>query len=189
MFLLHTKNSEESFRRGPGQVFLELADLLLKQTDDLTRPIAIQDLLRQVQLTVEQLKTAELRNYFQDECAIADQGKELQPEQIDRSYPRTAIVYPIIFPERLVLLLVRPDGVRSHFIVNVHEQKLEYEITSLRRKLQNTRGGFKSHAKKLYDWLIEPIKDDLMTQKVDTLLQMALFVLFPYLHCMMVNNS
>ncbi len=164
------RNYQDSFRKGPGQIYLELADLLLKQTDDLTQQIAFQDLLRQVQQTVEQLRTAELRNYFQDECTIPDQGKVLQPEQLGRISPNTAIVYPIIFPERLELLLVRPDGVIKRFTVDVHEQRLENEITSLRNKLQNTRGGFEPHAQKLYEWLIKPIEIDLMAQKINTLL-------------------
>ena len=57
-----------SFREAVGPVFFELVDLLMQRADDVSDEKEYQALLAEARDTVEELKAAELRDYFQDEC-------------------------------------------------------------------------------------------------------------------------
>lgn len=72
-----------SFRDAVGPVYYELADLLLRQTDTLTNPKQIQQNLRDARDIVEQLKSAELEDYFRDECV--NLAKQTRVEDVSRT--------------------------------------------------------------------------------------------------------
>ncbi|UCE64487.1 MAG: tetratricopeptide repeat protein, partial [Nitrospirota bacterium] len=58
----------ESFRHSVGPLFFEYVDLLLKQADVTPGSLQQERILVQARATVEQFKTAELQDYFRDDC-------------------------------------------------------------------------------------------------------------------------
>jgi len=109
-FIPSRVSSAGSFRASVGDVFVELADLLLQRAARQSTPAAREPDLLAARDTMEALKTAEVRDYFQDECTTALQSRTVA---LDRPLPRTAVLYPILLPDRLELLLNAPHGIQQ----------------------------------------------------------------------------
>ena len=154
------------FREETGQLYLDLADLLLKRaTAHAGTPAAEAD-LREVRSTVELLKGAELADYFQDDCVATLKAKTTG---IDSLGEHTAAIYPIILPDRLEILVSLPDGMKR-YSVPVGAQELNAEVNRFRALLEKrTTNQYRRPAKTLYGWLIQPLEKDLAAQKIDTL--------------------
>jgi len=157
---------EGSFRDAVGPVFFELVDLLLETAPPATELAANQARLLEARELVEQLKTAELRDYFRDECVEALEAKT---ESLDQVSPSAAVIYPVVLADRLELLLTSATGVRRA-TVPVSAAVLTAEVRRLRTLLEKrvTR-QFLPHAKRLYDWLVRPLEAELASLGADTL--------------------
>ncbi len=155
-----------SFREFVGDLYYQLADLLLRRAGRVQISDAQADLLA-ARDTVEQLKAVELEDYFQDECVTALKEKKLS---LDRKIDtHTAALYPIILQDRLELLLSLPDEIRR-ISVPVDANTLTQEARLLRQALETYRGTrYLVHARRLYDWLIRPWKEVLRERDIDTL--------------------
>ena len=159
-------NNKSDFRNEAGLLYMNLADLLLKNIANIKDNSNIENELKQVRATVEMLKGAELEDYFRDDCVAALKKKT---KGIDNIGKRTAAIYPIIFQDRLEILLSLPDGMK-HYTVPVSKDKLNNEINRFRSRLEKrTTHQYKRHAMNIYNWLILPLEKDLELQKVDTL--------------------
>jgi CHAT domain-containing protein/Tfp pilus assembly protein PilF len=158
--------SRASFRDTGGPVFFELADLLLQQAASGPAGPQAQSLLREARDAVEQLKAAELRDYFRDDCVDALQARTTSLEAVTKT---AAIIYPILFPDRLELLVSLPDGMQR-IAVPVTRDALTEEVRAFRRKLEKrTTREYLPHGQKLYDWLIRPLEPMLGRQPIGTL--------------------
>jgi CHAT domain-containing protein len=156
----------EDFRGEAGQLYLGLADLLLKKADASTDSKSIQVELLEARNAVEMLKGAELENYFLDNCVAALKAKTTGIDQLGK---QTAAIYPIVLPDRLEIILSLPDGMKR-YTVSVGAEELNNEINRFRSRLEKrTTHQYKRHAMKIYGWLIEPMEKDLQAQKIDTL--------------------
>ncbi|CUS37113.1 conserved exported hypothetical protein [Candidatus Nitrospira nitrosa] len=147
-------------------LFFELADLLLQRaslTDDIT---AVDVDLRAARDAIEAYKTAELRDYFKDECVDAVRSRLTT---FDRISADTAVVYPIMFNSRLELLMSLPSGLKR-ISVPVSADQLTQEIRAFRRLVEKrTTREYLPHAQQLYDWLIRPLETDLSQLNISTL--------------------
>ena len=147
-------------------LFFELADLLLQRaslTDDIT---AIDVDLRAARDAIEAYKTAELRDYFKDECVDAVRSRLTT---FDRISADTAVVYPIMFNSRLELLMSLPSGLKR-ISVPVSADQLTQEIRAFRRLVEKrTTREYLPHAQQLYDWLIRPLETALSQLNISTL--------------------
>jgi CHAT domain-containing protein len=155
------ESGSSSFRERFGPLYLELADLLIQQAADYPDSEQEQSLLDEAQARVEQIKLDELRDYLRDAC--------LQPlrKQVGSVASGTAVLYPIILPDRLELLLRTGD--RMHrFTSPVGAAVLERAAAQLRRALSQRRSA-PTAAQSLYDWLIAPIEPELAAHSVTTL--------------------
>lgn len=161
--------SNISFREKEGRLYLELADLLIKHAESQTYPVEIQATLREVRDTIELLRAAELRDYFQDQCVTALQKDEIQIEHLQVIAQHTAVIYSIIYPERLELLLELPDNIMRRFVVKVSSGELKKEARFFRRALEGIWPDYQAKAQKFYNWLIRPLEEELTAQKIDTL--------------------
>ncbi|MFK5970656.1 MAG: CHAT domain-containing protein [Candidatus Marithrix sp.] len=111
--------NSNNFRTKISPVYFALADLLLQQGDD--------NSVREARNTIEFFKQAELQDYFQSEC-FNTQCTHLE-QALDS---QTAILYPIVLPDRLELLLSLPNVTKLIRIkVLVTEKKLRREIAFL----------------------------------------------------------
>jgi CHAT domain-containing protein/Tfp pilus assembly protein PilF len=158
------RGNPAAFRGAVGAVYVELADLLLQSSTD--QPDQEQVYLGEAQETMELLKAAELQDYFQDECVTALQSRITR---VDRPPAGTAVVYPILLPDRTELLLSVSGGIKR-FVVPVGAERLTQEVRSFRRLLEKrTTREFLPHGQRLYDWLIRPMTAALAAQQVHTL--------------------
>lgn len=147
-------------------LFFELADLLLQRASLTEGEKAAQGYLLAARDAIEAYKTAELRDYFKDDCVDATRAKLTT---FDRLSPETAVIYPIMFASRLELLISLPSGFQR-ISVEVTADRLTQEIRAFRRLVEKrTTREYLPHAQQLYDWLIRPLEADLSRHQITTL--------------------
>ncbi len=157
---------EGSFRETLGPIFFELVDLLLETAPPAADAAAHQARLLEVREVMEQLKAAELRDYFRDECVDALEAKV---ESLHQVSPSAVVIYPVVLPDRLELLLTSSGGVQRATIA-VGAEQLGSEVRRLRFLLEKrTTRQFLPHAQRLYDWLIRPFEAEIAARGADTL--------------------
>ncbi|MEE9426460.1 MAG: CHAT domain-containing protein [Methylococcales bacterium] len=158
--------SENQFQNKIGSVYLELADLLLQSSDTINDEAKIQSQYLAARDTIEQLKTAELENYLQDDCVARLQAKA---KPLDTVSPRTAIVYPILLSDRTEILVSLRSGIKR-YTIPVNKEKLTSEVRNFRTSLENrTTRQYLPHAQTLYRWLIDPMLETLIENNIETL--------------------
>lgn len=161
-----TNSGGELFHESAGRLFFDYAALLLERSDSTDDAQQSQLDLITARDAVERFKSAELEDYFQDDCVTAFQTR-ITP--LDRIGGTTGILYPILFPEQTILLLSLPDGLRK-ITVPVSRVDLTTEIRALRAKLEKrTTWAFLPHARQLHRWLIDPLEPILAEYNIDTL--------------------
>ncbi|MCU0808747.1 MAG: CHAT domain-containing protein [Candidatus Contendobacter sp.] len=165
-FTLDRTQGARSFRASVGDAFTELADLLLQRAPQQSSSAAREADLMAARDTMEALKTAEVRDYFQDECVATLQSRTIA---LDRPPPQTAILYPILLPNRLELLLKSPRGIQQ-FTVRVDREAFTSAVREFRRYLEKrTSREYLPPAQQLYGWLIRPLQSELDAEQIETL--------------------
>ena len=158
---------DQSFRDSIGAIYLQFVDLLLQQASKTSDSSQLSLLLKEARDTVEQLKAAELRNYFQDECVDILKAKSQKIETVSSS---AMIIYPIILHDRLEILVSHAETGLRRYSVPVDPVRLIDEIRTFRRLLsKQTTYQYRHSARLLYNWLIRPFESDLAEQAIDTL--------------------
>jgi CHAT domain-containing protein len=147
-------------------LFFELADLLLQRASLTEEGKTAEDYLLAARDSIEAYKTAELRDYFKDDCVDAVRSRLTT---FDRLSPDTAVIYPIMFTSRLELLMSLPSGLKR-IAVPVTADRLTQEIRAFRRLVEKrTTREYLPHAQQLYDWLVRPLETDLSQPQITTL--------------------
>lgn len=161
------EKARSSFHGEIASLFLEFVDILLKKAGEQRGDTAAEPWLLEARNTTELLKEAELQDYFEDECASSLKAKAASVEKLS---PNTAVVYTILLPDRAELLLSLPSGLKR-FVSPVGRENLLDDAKKLRVYLEKrTTSEYLPYSKKLYDQLIRPIEEELIAQKVDTLI-------------------
>jgi CHAT domain-containing protein len=165
-FSLGYQGRHHSFRDSVGPLFTELTNVMLHRAAAVADPEQEQRWLVAIRDTLELFKAAELQDYFRDDCVKTAQTQRKSLETISRS---TAIVYPIILPDRIELL-VNFQGRLKRFATPVTSDMLTKEVRTFRKMLQdrNNRNHLQ-HGQTLYDWLLRPLEKDLSQASIDTL--------------------
>ncbi|KPA10137.1 secreted protein containing Filamentous hemagglutinin [Candidatus Magnetomorum sp. HK-1] len=175
------------FQQEIKPVYHELAGLYLYQADQILKnKNSTQDLKKQLQSkliaardVMEKLKSAELQDYFEDECVVKSQSN---PTQINFMTNGVALVYPISLEDRLVILLTLSDGLK-HINIDVDATSLDTTVREFRRQLQTVISNeFLTNSQKIYDWLIRPLLTDLKKENIHTLVVApdGILRLFPF---------
>ena len=154
-----------SFRQSLAPIYLTLADLLMQQADGTSTDEHAQSLLIEAQDVVERFKSSELQDYYRNVCVI-NQTQALS----DATLAKTAVLYPILLPERLALL-VKLDSGYHHVNVPVPSAEVDRTIDDFMDELQNPNlpDAYRQNANKVYRWLIAPIETLLTEAEVSTL--------------------
>ncbi|MDM8557541.1 CHAT domain-containing protein [Candidatus Parabeggiatoa sp. HSG14] len=168
------RNPYQSFSETTDSVYFDLADLWLQLAHHTPNEKQRQEMLLKARNTLELLKTVELENYFQDDCVTKLKEKA---ESIDKFIDaRTAVLYPIIFAERVELLLSLSDGYLKQFSVPT-KSSLRNKIINFSQALEyrkKDRSNFYRRvlptAKALYTVFIAPIATELKARQIDTLI-------------------
>jgi CHAT domain-containing protein len=161
-----TALSTASFREAGGRLYFELADLLLQRSGATTTREEAQPYLIKAREAIELFKTAELRDYFADECVDAFQTRQTKLEDVSR---QAAIFYPIILPDRTELLVSLPDGMHR-ITVDIKQDELKAEALAFRRLLQKeTTREYLRKGQRLYDLLLRPLEPEFAKFDINTL--------------------
>ncbi|MFL5285286.1 MAG: CHAT domain-containing protein [Rhodopila sp.] len=160
------RDGRSSFRGTYGPLYIQFVDLLLRRASRDRRNAAPR--LREARETLERLKETELQDYFHDSC-IAD--FEARQRGVETVAPDTAVIYPVILPDRLELLVsVGNEDPQQLPIVPIAEPRLRTEVKNFRRLLERrATNEFLDPARWLHDLLIRPVNAVLAGRGIGTL--------------------
>jgi len=160
------RNHEQAFNQYIKPLYTDLAELLIHQSEQTQDDSIRKQCLKQAISTMELLKTAELQDFFQDECT----AKKVFTPIFEKTHAKTAIIYPVVLPEMLALIAIMPDGIHLEKVA-VNASTLYETVQHYRKQLQTrTTHRFLYDAWQLYDWLIRPVEQALIAQHIDTLI-------------------
>ncbi len=129
--------SEEEFYDTVGKLYFELADLLIKNNTENTSQ---DEKLTKVLDVVEDFKIVEFQHYFRDDCI--EEKKPINDKFINKFelLPKTAILYPILLPNRIELLLKLPkkwhESLKIRTVPGVSEQEVNQLASSFAKKTE-----------------------------------------------------
>ncbi|MDJ0705478.1 MAG: CHAT domain-containing protein [Leptolyngbyaceae cyanobacterium MO_188.B28] len=152
-----------SFRDTVEPLYRELVALLIDSSEG---AIPAQRNLQQALQEIDALRLTELENFLS--CNLT-QTFELSDAQTDA---QTAILYPIILPDQLVVILRLPRSEALQFHrVTLPEAEVSQTLKHLRQQVENRylSNAFFDLSRQVYDWLIQPFEDTLNEQSVQTL--------------------
>lgn len=156
-------DGRSSFRETLEPVYLGLADLLLQQSA-LANGEEKAARLREARDTVELIKQTELEDFLGDRCSVDTvrqaAGRGTLP-------PRTAVLYPVILPDRLELLVETPSGLQ-HRTVPVTADALRADVLGYAAALRAVQ-PYQRTARRLYDALLKPFEDIVASERVETM--------------------
>ena len=163
-------NAHTSFREAVGEIFLELADLLLQRADGLRDAAAVVQCIREAQDTCELLKSVELEDYFQDDCVHLLQSKTKTVEATVKEISKgAAVLYLVPLPDRTEIIISSATGL-ERVKAPVNAATLTETVRAFRTHLETrTTNEYLAEAWQLYDWLIRPLEPLLARGKIDTL--------------------
>ncbi len=159
-------NAHSSFREVAGALYFQLADLLLQRADSAKNAADLDKMLLEARDSAELLKSAELEDYFQDQCVNLLKSRITKVETVSKT---AAVVYIIPLPDRTEMLVSLPSGL--HRVKSpATDAMLDSAAHQFRVNLEKrTTYEYLDQAKQLYDWLIKPLQPLLANSKIDTL--------------------
>lgn len=157
--------SPYSFHQKVQPLFTELSDILLRRAR-LANGADLQVQLRNVQNILEQVKSAELQDYFQNECVLPEVSVEL--DQVEKG---TATVYPILLDDRIEIL-VSVNGTIYQYTSIIQRAAFDDLVNEFRDNLQIDQGDdeYLEIAQEIYELIIAPFASLLAENAVKTLL-------------------
>ncbi len=163
--LVQYGSSSAHFHRIVSPVYMDLVDALVQASTILKDPAKSQLFLVEARDTLEKFRASELREYFRDECFGEAETRTVNLEGVSET---AAVVYPVLFRDRVDLLVSFPDGIRR-FTTPVDQRVVTAEIHKFRQYVERGAEQHSGSARRLYDWLIRPFEMDLHKAGRDTL--------------------
>lgn len=158
------RDGRSSFQDTFGRLYAEFADLLLRRAR--RDPGHTAALIREAREVLEGQKEAELQDYFRDSCIVNLEARQRGVETVS---PDTAVVYPVVLPDRLELLVSVGKDQRQ-IVVPIAETRLRAEVEQFRLLLERrSTNEFLVPARRLYDLIARPIDAALAGRGVGTL--------------------
>jgi CHAT domain-containing protein len=154
-----------SFRESVEPVYRQFVDLLLR-TEGNTEPS--QENLAQARNVIESLQLAELDNFFREACLVAKVDID---KVVDKEAPTTAVIYPIILPDRVEVILKLVNQNLRRYTTAVGQEEVERTLDDLQQKITkpHTLREVQSLSQQVYNWLLKPAFADLARSDVKTL--------------------
>jgi CHAT domain-containing protein len=145
-----------SFRDHVEPLHRKLVDLLLKTAGNSQ---SSQDNLKRATEVIDSLRLAELENFLS--CNLSQ--KVQLTLDLDRIDEKAAFVYPIILEERLEVISKLPGQPLKRYVTLVKESEVEKTANELRSNIlrRNRPEAVIEKATQIYNWLIEPLEQDL----------------------------
>jgi CHAT domain-containing protein len=100
---------------------------------------------------------AELDNFFREACLVAKVGLD---EVIDKEAPTTAVIYPIILPNRLEVILKLANQNLRRYTTAVPQTEVENIIEQLGEDIKEHKigGDNQSRFQKMYELLLDKLR-------------------------------
>ncbi|NET32691.1 MAG: CHAT domain-containing protein [Cyanothece sp. SIO1E1] len=152
-----------SFRDHVEPLYREWVALLVESPGESSPD---QEHLQQAMQAIDALRLSELENFLS--CNLTP-TRELDQLQTDS---QTAILYPIILPDQLVVILRSPHSESLQFHrVALSATEVEHTLGQLRQQLEKRymSSAFFELSGQVYDWLIHPFESALAAQSIQTL--------------------
>jgi CHAT domain-containing protein len=173
------RNGKSSYLETLSPIYRGLADMALRGAG---REGPSQEALFEAIFGLEKLKQSELEDYFNDRCALDSSLAEstrdpqgLAQMLVGAAPPRavgnaaavqlldarggTAVFYPVVFADRLELLLIH-DGQALRRTVPVTAAELNRKVLELASALRHGKDD-RAAGRALYQWLLAPVEADL----------------------------
>ncbi len=156
----------KSFREAVGGLYFELADLTLDQARAESDSAASQALLKRARGIVESFKSAELEDYFQDDCVNLARESLTEVGEVESG---VAAFYFIPLADRTEIL-VNIGPTVHRFTSETPAADLDTTAREFRTYLEASGDPtFFFYAQELYDQLIRPAEALLAEKNIDTL--------------------
>lgn len=153
-----------SFKEFVEPVYKGLLDKMFTSIDKEGITSDHQKSLVDIRDAIESFRTEELQDFFKDTCVT-----DRQNSATSFSPPAaTALLYYTILPKKLEILVQLPSGFKR-YTVAVDSRALVKDIFMFRSALNLNYDSYLTSAKRLYDVLLKPLQDDLIAEKVATL--------------------
>ncbi|MEO0424463.1 MAG: CHAT domain-containing protein, partial [Pseudomonadota bacterium] len=154
-----SQTREAHFRRQIAPVYLEYAELLISLASG-SDARAQQRLLLEAREVINRLHAAEIRDYLDQPCAA-----EILPDTRNLSLADdTAVLFPIVFDDRVELLIQTARGIRRASSAPLTRQALARQVANVRAGLRDPRrAGTVEAARTLYTSLFKDL-DSLLTE-------------------------
>jgi CHAT domain-containing protein len=157
------RECEISFKEFIEPVYKGLIGRMFAKADS-AEPAALQSALAEIRDSIEAFRTAELQDFFKDACVAARPGAT----QAFKSPPATALIYYSILPKKLEIVAQFPSGFKRYSVA-IDARLLAKEIALFRSSLSLNFDNYLGAAKRLYDVMLLPLRQDLAAAKIDTL--------------------
>ncbi|HEY5604884.1 MAG TPA: CHAT domain-containing protein [Gammaproteobacteria bacterium] len=147
-----------NFKKYIEPIYNQYFDLLLSEARAQKDSRQLDAMLKEAIDAIENYRVAEVEDYFQNACVEQD----VQKQFINRADLSTAVVYPLILPDR-VELIVNIGGHLGLYAVAIGKEEVTRTIRQFREKLQNPRlqADHLKEAQSLYHWLVRPYEERL----------------------------
>ena len=162
------RNPPQPLYENTDAVYFDLADLWLQYAR--INPNQRQATLQKARQILELLKTVELENYFKDDCVTT------QKATITKINNNTAVLYPMIFRDRVELLLNFSDNKIQQFTITTPQASQKYLrqlVNNFQEQLRNPNSNYRKlliNAQTLYDILIKKTVVELKQHQITTLI-------------------
>ena len=118
--------------------------------------------------TVDSLKSAELQNYFGNDCNLRD--VTVTTVDVTNSDRQTVYFSSILLDNRTAIIALFPGGKTKVIWHQKNRQAIEQEINEFRRNLERFRNNYNPQlGKNIYQWFISPFAQDLDQAEIKTL--------------------
>ncbi len=159
------RGRREPFRQRVGPLFQDHADILLTQAAGAPAPKA-QQLRRRARQVIEAFKSAEMQDYFLDDCVV---DLDIANTDLDNLDPKTAVLYPVLLENRSVML-ISIAGTIHQFPVAAGADQIGRVAQQFRRSLERRSSHqYRGQARRLYTWLLKDAEALLGDANIDTL--------------------
>lgn len=149
-------------------LYLELTSMLLERAEQSNNQQIYQQRLAHCIQILDSMKSAQIQNYFKDECLYTNENKgDIQSNILSNE----VVLYPILLNNHMELLLIFHNQLKR-IKVEIDSDIISKTILSLRRHIENWEEIFIfiNDAKNLYEWIIRPIEKELTTNDVQTII-------------------
>jgi filamentous hemagglutinin family protein len=161
---------EARFKQEVAPVYLELVELLLAKADAAGTQNDQLAHLQAARAVANELHSAEFRDYFRDDCHMAQQTRALSTTDPSAQVPAgTALVFPIVLGDRIEILVQTETELRR-FTSAIDATTLSQLVRRFRQELSRPGStAYAGDARALYDLLLRPAQGMLAYGKIDRL--------------------